>query len=543
MLYTACEETDTDEPAAPDASADVYTEGSLNQWHHEEMDTERAWGISTGKNVTIAIIDSGIDINHPAFAGRISAYSFNAHTNRVGIQYVMDDHSSSHGTHVAGIAAAAFDSVARISGVALDATILAVKSNIPENPNYYSAASWIRGLNYAVLSGAQVVNLSFGRDIVNGLSELEQSSILNAVSKGVTVIAAAGNDRGNHANYPAAYPEVIAVSATRQGYQFDSTYSNYGPEIDVSAPGTSIYSTISGGYGTLGGTSMAAPNVVGVAALVKALNPTYTPQQVRDTLCMTAQDAGALGPDNYYGYGIVSAYAAVLGPDALYDVTYDFRDGSSAPLTVKVAPGGVLIQPDPPNRIGNVFNGWFISGTNTVYNFASRVDGNLKLDARWLYENASTYTLSYDADGGEGAPPPVVTQADTDITVSGTIPVRPGYLCMGWVADRNIPWNTYQPGGTFRIGSSDVTLYAVWYRLTVSYTLSYDANGGSGAPPAQQVTALASTALSVTSPERTGYFFLGWVTDPGRAWPEYMPGDIINIGNGNKTLYAVWYKL
>ncbi|MDR0491272.1 MAG: S8 family serine peptidase [Oscillospiraceae bacterium] len=290
------------------------------QWHHKEIDTRLAWGVSKGGGVIIAIIDTGIDITHPKFDGKILENSYNSHSDQVGIDYVKDVFG--HGTHVCGIAAALMNGDPSVCGVAPDAKILVIKSDMADGSGNTELVSVLRGLNYAVENGASVVNLSMGRPYAGGIDKLEQSTIADAVAKGVTVVCAVGNSRAAHAAYPAAYPETIAVSATKQGGLFDSGYSNYGPEIDVAAPGGSIWSTRNGGgYETRSGTSMASPSVVGIAALIKSSHPGYTPEQIRDVISKTAISADPSGWDKYLGYGIVNAYAALLGSAEQCNVT------------------------------------------------------------------------------------------------------------------------------------------------------------------------------------------------------------------------------
>jgi len=368
---------------------------SMEQWHRDEMDMERAWPISTGEGVVVAVIDTGIDIDHPAFTGRISVKSYNTYTDMVGLEHVRDDYG--HGTHVSGIIAASMDEAAGVCGVAPDAELLMIKANIPDVGWFYSADLY-RAINYAAQNGADIINMSLGRGYADGwgADELEQAVIANAVASGVTVICAAGNSSDSHAGYPAAYPECIAVSATKQGYSFERAYSNHGPEIAIAAPGSDIYSTVmGGGYDLMSGTSMASPNTAGVAALIVSLHPEYNPQQVREALCKTARDAGEVGWDEYFGYGIANAYAAVLGPDALYNVTYDFRDSLRAPVSIKVIPGNTLLEPGIPLRAGYAFEGWFVSGTDEEYDFTNAVTGNLTLEAGWVTAEAGMYILEF----------------------------------------------------------------------------------------------------------------------------------------------------
>jgi len=359
-------------------------EFNMDHWQHEVMDNERAWGLTTGAGVVVAVIDSGIHITHPAFAGRILPNSFNAYTNQVGLSHVQDDRG--HGTHVSGIAAGAPTASSNISGVARNVQIMAIKANAP-GANGFSSEALYRGINYAADNGAHIINMSLGRPYSNGSDTLERSTIANAVARGVTVVASAGNDSHSHAGYPAAYPEVIAVSSLRMkptGPSFDGSYSNFGPEIDISAPGTDILASIrSGGYGRNTGTSMAAPNVAGSAALVKSLNPGFTPQQIRDRLNFTARQAGMLGGDSRYGYGIVSSYAALLGPGALHSVTYHFENGRN-PITVLIAPGARLIEPARYVSGDQILMNWSTTPNGSLFDFDSPVTVNMNLYANWV---------------------------------------------------------------------------------------------------------------------------------------------------------------
>ena len=365
------------------------------QWHHGELDTKRAWKLSAGTGVVVAVIDTGVDINHVEFTGRLSAKSYNSHTNQTGLAYVSDD--TGHGTHVSGIIAASKDYGNDVCGVAPGVTLMVLKANISSDPRYFDSAAVYSAINYAVNNGANIINLSLGREYYDGVDELEQSIIANAVAKGVTVICAAGNQKNNHAGYPASYSDTIAVSATTYNYKFDNNYSNYGPEIDVAAPGSYIYSTKNGGgYANMSGTSMSAPSVTGIAALLKSINPGYTPQQIRAALRDTAMEAGPLGRDDYYGYGVANAYAAVLGANALYKVTYNLNDGANTSFIAKAAPGGKLIMPVEPVRSGYIFIGWYKNAAcSETFDFSATITGNMTLYAKWLSPISKTYAETF----------------------------------------------------------------------------------------------------------------------------------------------------
>ena len=356
----------------------------MDHWQHEVMDNYRAWDISTGSGVVVAVIDTGIDINHPAFAGRILPNSFNSYTNQVGLLAVADDHG--HGTHVSGIAAAAPTASVNVSGVAPQAYIMKIKANSPATGSFTSAAL-LRGINYAVVNGADIINMSLGRSHAFGPDPNEHLVIINAVNQGVTIIAAAGNSRESRAAFPSAYPEVIAVSSVwmrPEGPAFDAGYSNFGPEIDLAAPGTAIFAPIRNSrYGLMSGTSMAAPNVAGTAALVLSANTEFTPQDIRARLNSTARQAGVLGGDLRYGYGIVNSFAALLGPDNLYHVTYHFDDGMRTPVTTRVAPGARLIEPARHVSGNRILVDWRTSWGGSLFDFSRPITANMDLFANW----------------------------------------------------------------------------------------------------------------------------------------------------------------
>ena len=370
-------------PSGSETAEEIYLAeiSGEEQWHHEFLDSELAWERTKGAGVVIAVLDTGIDINHPKFAGRILENSYNSYTDQIGLAYVMDDHS--HGTHVSGIAAASMEGDESVCGIAPQASILAIKINTP-NTGSIPSDSWVRGLNYAVENGANIVNMSFGYQYKFGASELEQNAIADAVTQGVVVVCAAGNASNNHAGYPAAYPETIAVSAVTPGGILAS-FSNYGPEIDIASPGLGIYSTVIGnGYDYKTGTSMASPIVVGVAALIKSLNFAYSSEEIREVLRYTARKVTLEEKSMYYGYGLLNAYTATLWQGDFCSVTYDFNDGLRAPVTTSTAIGATLFFPAYPEREGYVFSGWFSdAGCGSLFDFSTVINEDITLYAGW----------------------------------------------------------------------------------------------------------------------------------------------------------------
>lgn len=358
------------------------------QYHLDDISAYSAWSEdATGKGVVVAIIDTGVDTDHASLTAALSdKMYYNSETQKDGADAVEDIHG--HGTHVAGIVAAN----KTVYGVAPDVDLMIIKAYDDEAGNF-SMDSLIRGINYAVANGADIINLSLGSSYYGGSYQLEEGAIDAAVAAGVVVVCAAGNANEDHAAYPAAYDSTIAVSATSSGFAFDSSYSNFGSEIDVAAPGTSILSTYNtGGYAYITGTSMACPVVTGIVALIMSANSgdDYTPAEIRTILTETAMEAGDLGFDYYYGYGAVNAYSAVLGTDKLYEVSY--YEESQLLASTYVAPGGNLIEPNYSTGSSD-FLGWTSAyyGSET-WDFDDPVTEALDLYAKWEIANEIVYT-------------------------------------------------------------------------------------------------------------------------------------------------------
>lgn len=262
-------------------------------WGVTRIEAPATWQTTSASGIKVAVIDTGIDYNHPDLAGRyIGGYDFVNNDSDP-----MDDHG--HGTHVSGIIAADINGFG-VEGVAPQAQIMAIKVLGSDGTGYIS--SIINGIDYAMQHGAQVINMSLGSSYD---SSLLADKVQQAASKGIILVAAAGNNSGPLL-YPAAYPSVISVAATDSNDNFAS-FSNYGAE--VAAPGVGITSTVPGGYATWSGTSMAAPHVTATVALMLANHVA----NIRDTLHQNAIDLGPTGYDSYFGYGLIDAKTAVLG--------------------------------------------------------------------------------------------------------------------------------------------------------------------------------------------------------------------------------------
>jgi len=305
-------------------------------WQHNLrlLRLPEAWEITTGSSsIVVAVVDSGIWPTHPDLETRLlTGYDFVMDANDAmdGDGWDGDPTDSAldfHGTHVAGIIGAAAGNRAGIAGVVWDARILPVRALGETGGTDYDIAAGIRWAAGLTVGGvpanpdpARVINLSFGGYYQ---ATVEREAVAAAIQAGVVIVAAAGNEDVDDKLYPAAYPGVISVSAVAPDLS-PASYSNYGSWVSVSAPGgdqsvglAGILSTYVDGllhsptYTELQGTSMASPHVAGVAALMLAENKNLSVAQVKSILEETAFDLGSAGHDDYYGWGLVDAEAAV----------------------------------------------------------------------------------------------------------------------------------------------------------------------------------------------------------------------------------------
>ncbi|WP_138493251.1 S8 family peptidase [Paenibacillus pinistramenti] len=293
----------TSTSTSPATSTDVPNDVLFSeyQWNLPITKTNQGWKLSTGANdVIVAVVDTGVDLDHPDLQGRLlEGYNVVNPDERP-----MDD--VGHGTHVAGIIAANVNNHEGIAGMTWNTKILPVKAlDSSGSGTTYSVA---QGIIWATDHGAKVINLSLGN---YAQAQFLHDAIKYAYDHDVVVIAATGNDNTERPGYPAAYQEVLSVSATDSN-QKRASFSNYGDYIDVMAPGESIASTYPGNqYAALSGTSMASPHVAALAALIRSENPGLKNTEVMDLIRKNVQDLGDPGRDKYYGYGQINVYSAL----------------------------------------------------------------------------------------------------------------------------------------------------------------------------------------------------------------------------------------
>jgi len=277
-------------------------------WAHTNINIpKKVPSTLSGKGVKIAIIDTGVDSNHQDLTVKDGTCTLDDSISPDACDHGYIDENG-HGTHVAGIIAAKNNSIG-IVGVAPDAEIYAVKALDGNGDG--TTSTIMAGIDWAIRKGVDIINMSLTTEYPDmGIKAMVDKANAN----GIIVVAAAGNagtlsGSDETVEYPGKFPSVIAVASVKSDNRRAST-SATGAEIELSAPGEMIYSTLptrvaAAGYGTMSGTSMAAPFVAGMAALYKEKFPSYTNEQIRTLLHKNAKDLGNAGRDRLYGYGLI----------------------------------------------------------------------------------------------------------------------------------------------------------------------------------------------------------------------------------------------
>ena len=493
----------------------VYVEPDQNfsgsDMYIDDFETQSfSWGVSAtnadafaadlrkrnvSTSVVVAVVDTGVDAGHPMLSERlVSGYDFvdNDGTPQDG---------NKHGTHV--------------SGTVIDCTpglnVFIMPVRVLNNEGRGSNSVVAQGIRYAARNDADVINLSLGGQHSNYTDE----AINYALQNGVTVVVAAGNEADNTAYHcPAHISDCITVSAVNQNRQ-RAYFSNFGNAVDIAAPGVNINSAIpGGGYASLNGTSMATPHVSAAAAMLLCDNPGLSPSNVVSMLQNAATDLGASGWDVYFGAGLLNLEPFIKSGPKQFTISYDANGGSGAPASQTKVEGITLtLSSTEPTRAnantgsytimldangGNVNPASLTASKTTSYSFKnwnSAANGS-----GTSYNPRASFTANEDTV--------LYAQWNSSTAASAvTLPTltRAGYIFKGWATNRYSATGitgTYTP-------SKDVTLYAVWESLP-QYTITYDANGGSGAPANQSKTQGIDLTLSSVKPSRadgsaTGY--------------------------------------
>ncbi len=383
--------------------AEVTDEGYILQSYLDYLNIRNVWEFNKGSGVTIAVIDTGIDTDHPEFQGIISEYSYNATEDKIVKDYVLEsgeydwsliEDEQGHGTAVSGVIAAPMNN-GGIVGIAPEAEIIAIKAECDELGRFKRTSDLVFGLYYAIERDVDVVNMSFG----TGENVFEEATQL-AYDSDIICVAAAGNDSTTMLTYPAANKNVIGIGALAStGWEL-ADYSNYGENTNMVAPGTAYTAKMGGGYGNMTGTSFASPIVAGAVALYMQNNQYVTFDQVTEALYISTYDLGDLGNDWYFGFGALDIYSLICGERG--EITYDMLTDELDNIEGKFIRGHALQELPEPERLYAVFDGWYYDDTFTQeYNYyTDRFESDLTLYAKWVNEDDGVPYIYVELDDG-----------------------------------------------------------------------------------------------------------------------------------------------
>jgi subtilisin family serine protease len=319
------------------------------QWDKWVMYADEAWDLAGSGRVKVGIVDNGVDYTHPDLAANFAP-------GEPGYDFVNNDNDPKpdnpgisqafHGTHVSGIAAAVIGNGTGIAGWA-GAQLLAVR--VLDDSGNGNTSDLASGIRWAADRGCRVVNMSLGSS--SGPSPLVEACRY-AADRDVILVSASGNEGAVSINYPAALAECIAVGSLSPRSRL-STFSNRGPEQELVAPGEDVASAVPGGiYALADGTSMASPQVAGMAALVLSLDPTMTASRVRAIIAAAAIDMGSAGRDQSFGFGLVNARRAMELAGALVRTAAAPSVSQSRTATVVSSlPDGVAVYDASGRRV------------------------------------------------------------------------------------------------------------------------------------------------------------------------------------------------
>jgi PKD repeat protein len=412
------------------------------QWHLSKINATTAWDyFSTGSTVPVAIIDDAVDRTHPDLAPNIWVNPGEIPGNGIdddGNGYIDDingwdvalntndpnppNNLYDHGTHVAGIAGAATNNGVGIASIGFSVKIMAVKAT--NDPN--SITHGYAGLRYAVDAGAKIVNLSWGSSF---FSNANQAAINYAISQGVIVVAAAGNENSSSMYYPAAYNGVVSVASTNQNDE-KSDFSNYGSWIKISAPGSSILSTYPfNRYGFSSGTSMASPMVAGLLGLMKSFNPGLPNANLINCVYNTADDINQANPafPGQLGAGRINAQKAmecILGSFSNPPIA-DFTAN-----TTSIQAGGNVRFTDLSSFLPTSWEWSFPGGTPAT--------SNLQQPPNVVYSNPGTYSVTLKVTNANGTDTRTRTNyinvAAPSSCVRPNLPIPSGWTIVNYLA-------------------------------------------------------------------------------------------------------------
>lgn len=354
---------------------------------------------SDGEKVKVAVIDTGIDTDHPEFFDAegnsiISTKSYDATNDKVVDMYDMSviEDTHGHGTAVAGVIAAQFNGEG-IVGIAPNVELLVIKCEIDTSTGAFKYSSDLTyGIYYAIEQDVDVINMSFG-----GEDNTTGSAIQLAVDSDIICVAAAGNDNTDTPHYPAADSNTIGVGALAQDSWELADYSNFGVNLDIVAPGTTYTSAVGGEYGYKQGTSLAVPIVTAAVALYVSQNKYVTFDKVKADIIAAGKDLGDLGEDEYFGYGCLDINAFIFEEKGI--ITWDYcAEEFENEEQVFVRQHTIQSYPADPEIENMIFDGWYYDKFYTrVFNydeyFTTEFVEDITLYAKWETEEEEPVTV------------------------------------------------------------------------------------------------------------------------------------------------------
>lgn len=270
--------------------------GFNSQYYLREINATKAWNTTVGTSLLVGILDTGVNASHPDLDGKISASANSDYlTDQIG-----------HGTEVAGIIAARTNNNQGIAGIAWNTKLLPIR--ITDEDGVARVSTVVSALDEAYASGVKIIQISLS---TNQFSQTLKNAIQEANDRGILIVSTSGNTGVEELRFPAAFDNVVGVGAVNQN-KIKESYSTTGEHVSLVAPGASIYTTsLNSGYAAVTGTSFAAPQIAGAAALVWSIAPELTNEEVRQVLFDSAEDLGDKGKDKLYGYGLLNTQKAV----------------------------------------------------------------------------------------------------------------------------------------------------------------------------------------------------------------------------------------
>jgi subtilisin family serine protease len=378
-----------------------------SEWHLNKIGATTAWDSSLGRGVTIAVLDSGVNVNHPDLKDRIVP-GYNVYNGNTDVTDVCG-----HGTAVAGSAAATSNNATGVAGIAGAAGIMPLRIAYTDSTGCHAYFSTIAsGLTYAADHGARVANVSYS-GVAGSSAILSAARYMN--SKGGLVFVSAGNNNVDENVTPD--PALVVVSAT-DGNDAKAGFSSWGNFVTIAAPGTNIWTTNNSlGYSAWNGTSFSAPITAGVAALMMAARPDLGGDTIQSLLYSTAVDLGAAGRDAVFGYGRVDAAAALRAT-----VAYQPPVDTTAPLASIAAPlanssvsGLVGVSVNASDNVGVARVDLMVNGTVVATDTAAPY--SFSWDSTGVANGmASVVAVAYDAAGNAGKSAAVAVNVANAVT-------------------------------------------------------------------------------------------------------------------------------